>query len=256
MKVQYCSDLHFNNPDNISFFANGYLDKSAEILILGGDVTFLNYFDRPFEKSFFRRLSDNYERVIYLLGNSEFYGGEDTAILDRPFLERLHENLIVVNNYTESIGFHRFIFSTLWSEVSVVNEREVINGSHDFHYFRYKGASIDRQIYNRWHSDAVAYIRKALSDNPLGNKQVVVTHHMPSMKCSTERWEGSPLNDVFVAHQDALVEFSEAAFWLYGHSHENRSAFSIGKTTLLTNQLAENISDCSIKFDRGKVFEL
>lgn len=255
MRIQFCSDLHFNNPDNIAFFGDQGLEKKADILILAGDITFLEYLDRPFEREFFNRLSADYDKVFYLLGNSEFYGGFDTSSLDQPFLEYLRPNIVMLNNQAVDISGHRLVFSTMWSGISLANEEAVLKGSHDFNYFRYKGGRISRKIYNRWHNEAVSFISAEIERSRTG-KLVIVTHHMPSMRCSSDRWQGSPLNDVFVAAQDDLVESSGAEYWLYGHSHENQESFAIGQTTLLTNQLAENFSDNPIPFKRDCTFEL
>ena len=61
---------------------------------------------------------------------------------------------------------------------------------------------------------------------------VIVTHHLPSMQCVTQRWKHSTLNKYFVS--GFAPEHSGAALWVYGHTHDSND-FMLGSTRMVCN---------------------
>ena len=73
MKIALASDLHLEFGDII--LKN---TENADVLILAGDICVINHFrfgnhysERYF--NFFKRVSEEFPHVIYILGNHEFY---------------------------------------------------------------------------------------------------------------------------------------------------------------------------------------
>jgi hypothetical protein len=66
---------------------------------------------------------------------------------------------------------------------------------------------------------------------------VVVTHHVPTFQNYPEKYRGSPLSEAFAVELGSLIEAEGPAHWIYGHHHCNITDFTIGRTTLHTNQL-------------------
>lgn len=69
------------------------------------------------------------------------------------------------------------------------------------------------------------------------DKTIVVTHHVPTFMNYPEQYKGSALNEVFATELYDMIETSSIDYWLYGHNHQNIPAYTIGNTTMLTNQL-------------------
>lgn len=248
MRIQYCSDLHFNFQSNVEFILKSPLKYVGDILILAGDTTFLNYHEREFERQFFKTLSDNYKYVFYLIGNSEFYGGVNCKIIETPFFKKIFHNFFVVNNYCTTIDSCTIIFTTLWSHINDENKAIIKNNSHDFEYIRYDNKPISEALYNRFHAQATTFINNKLK-NINTKTTIVVSHFLPSMLCSSDKWKGNPLNDVFVANMDDIIINNKIDYWIYGHSHENMPPIYLGNTVLLTNQFAESYNDNKIPFN-------
>ena len=80
------------------------------------------------------------------------------------------------------------------------------------------------------------FLQTALKENrELTN--IVVTHHVPTLQHYPVKYRNSPLNEAFAVELYDLIHDSGAAYWIYGHHHFNSIDFTIGSTTMLTNQL-------------------
>jgi len=62
--------------------------------------------------------------------------------------------------------------------------------------------------------------------------------HAPAYLNYPEQYKGSLLSDAFTVELFPLTEKTQPDFWIYGHHHITTAGFEIGKTQLLTNQLA------------------
>ena len=80
MKIQYASDLHLEFAENASYIKHHPLQVKGEILVLAGDIGYLN--DESYNRHpFWQWASDNYSQVIVCMGNHEFYKYYDIATL-------------------------------------------------------------------------------------------------------------------------------------------------------------------------------
>jgi predicted phosphodiesterase len=69
MKIQYCSDLHLEFPENKEYILYNPLSPEADILILAGDIIpfavldkhndFLDYISRTFKTTFWVQSNNN-----------------------------------------------------------------------------------------------------------------------------------------------------------------------------------------------------
>ena len=72
IKIQYASDLHLEFAENGSFIKHHPLLVNGDVLVLAGDIGYIgdeNYSKHPF----WDWAADNYEMVIVIPGNHEFY---------------------------------------------------------------------------------------------------------------------------------------------------------------------------------------
>ncbi len=122
MKIQYCSDLHLEFPENREFIMKHPLKPVGDILILAGDIA-------PFclmnnHSGFFDWLSDNFKTTYWLPGNHEYYHSD---IIERSgtLIEKIRDNLLLVNNISLNHGAVKFIFTTLWTKISTIHQFEI-----------------------------------------------------------------------------------------------------------------------------------
>lgn len=233
MKIQYCSDLHLEFPQNSKFMEEHPLIPAGEVLILAGDIL-------PFElhksqKAFIDFVADNFEMVCWIPGNHEYYG-YDVAKIPNPLNEKLRSNVWLLNNQVVTFNSVRFICSTLWSKINVANALDIQRNISDFFSISWQGKKFTTGHFNQLHSQSVGFLEKALKEIDV-KKSIVITHHVPTLFNYPSKYRNSPLNDAFATELYDLIHDSGARYWIYGHHHCNVPEFKVGQTTLLTNQM-------------------
>jgi len=234
MDIQYCSDLHLEFLENRRYLRANPLQQAGEVLLLAGD-TF------PFQRGnnshpIVDELCQKYEQVFMLPGNHEYYGGCDVFAHTQPLDEQLRPNLRLVNNVSVSYKGVVFIFTTLWSRISLRNGLYISQQMNDFRKIRYRGEQLTVAAYNELFNRSFKFLEQAV-DRHQGEKIVVVTHHLPSTLCNAEEFKGSVINEAFCVELHDFIYASGVDYWIYGHSHRNVAPVQINQTTLLTNQL-------------------
>jgi len=232
MRIQYCSDLHLEFERNNRYIANKPLTVCGDLLILAGDIVPLH--DEFFSNPFFRFISDSYKQVFWVPGNHEFYH-KDLKEFGRSYNIKLGSNINIVNNIELLYGNIQFIFSTLWSKISTLNEKIIEQSVSDFECITSRDKKIKAKDFNKLHNDCLSFIKHSLGRQNV--KTVVVTHHLPSSLCNSPLHNYSPINEAFCVDLTEYIEGCNANFWIYGHNHFNQNPLYIGNTILLTNQL-------------------
>ncbi|WP_118975837.1 metallophosphoesterase [Taibaiella koreensis] len=232
MTIQYCSDLHLEFPENENWLKEHPIIPAGEVLVLAGDIV-------PFVQMeqygwFFDKLSQQYEAVYWLPGNHEYYG---SYIDERSgsFKEAIRANVWLLNNEAVQHGNMTLICSTLWSFISPATEWDIAKGMVDYRCIRKHGERF-RPIHTfRLHKTCRQFITQAVTaaKGPI----CVATHHVPTFMHYPAAYRHSLLNEAFATELFPFIEQSHIAAWLYGHHHHNTPAFTIGETTMLTNQL-------------------
>ncbi len=232
MRIQYCSDLHLEFEQNNSFLRSNQLPLAGDILILAGDITPLH--DELLTDTFFRFVSDNYEKVFWVPGNHEFYH-RDMIEFNSSFHIELNDKISIVNNVELEYEGIQFIFSTMWSKIGKDNEKIIEQCVSDFNCISIKGRNLRAKDVNLYYDGSIRFIQQSLQNRK--NRTVVVTHHAPSLLCNSTGHNSSPINEAFCVDLTNFIEQSGVNFWIYGHTHFNQKPLFIGKTLMLTNQL-------------------
>lgn len=233
MKFQYCSDLHLEFVENAKYLYSNRLIPNADILILAGDIIpLMKNLDK---EMYFNFLSESFKEVYWLLGNHEYYNSD---LVRGNLLEgkKVRDNVHIINNEVINCNGVNLIFSTLWSHITP--QKELIIKSHlsDFSQIKYDGDAFRPKIYNELHKQGLIFLNKTLQELN-GSKNIVITHHVPTLLNYPQEYKNSPLNEAFVVELFDLIEKYQPDAWIYGHSHINTPEFSIGKTKMITNQL-------------------
>jgi predicted phosphohydrolase len=233
MKIQYASDLHLEFKENKVFLNANPLQVVGDVLLLAGDIVPFKLLEQ--HKDFFSFLSDSFAATYWVPGNHEYYHF-NIATKSGVVNEKIRSNVFLMNNTSVMHDDIKFIFSTLWSNISPTNEWQVERGMGDFHVIKYRGYKLSIKQYNQLHADSLAFLQKELAIES-SNKSVVVTHHVPTFMNYPEAHKGDSLNEAFAVELFDLIEATSPDYWIYGHTHGNTPNFEIGKTRLLTNQL-------------------
>ena len=233
MKIQYASDLHLEFAENWRYLREHPLEKAGDILVLAGDIGYIgdeNYSLHPF----WNQVADQYEQVLVIPGNHEFYKYYDIASLQEGELVQIRSNVKVYYNAIVNMGDVDMILSTLWAHIPLQDAFATESGVTDFHRIMFEGETITFEQFN---------------------KELVVTHHVPSFQLSSPDFKGSRINGAFVSNEDDFIETCGADYWIYGHSHRNIDKL-IGKTQCVSNQLGYVFAREHQSFDSRKMFNL
>jgi len=252
MILQYASDLHLEFPENYDYLMRSRIQPQGDIMILAGDIVTFSQLQKRMD--FFNYLSDNFEQVYWLPGNHEYYYG-DISRCQGSVSEKIKDNISLVNNVKISVADSDLIFSTMWSNISLQNERQIRDCISDFYVIRNHGNIFTPVDFTSLHKQSVAFIEDELSRQTRQNK-IVVTHHVPTLFNYPVRFLGSTLNEAFAVELSEMIEKYKPAYWVYGHHHENVPAFKINQTTMLTNQLGYVRKKEHAGYSACKIFEI
>lgn len=237
MTIQYLSDLHLEFKDNKVFLHQLPLKVTGDILVVAGDSFYLED-EEMAQSEFWQWASDNYEQVLLIPGNHEYYGGYDIKANGDSWEWKLKSNVSMYQNKVVTIGDTDFILSTLWSRISRKNKQPISIFLNDFHRAKYNGRKFTPKDYNREHEKCLDFIKQAVASSKAKHR-VVVTHHVPTHLCTPKKLkvirEGS-LAEAFTVDLTDYISSAPIDYWIYGHSHVNYEAMISG-TIVTSNQL-------------------
>ena len=211
MKIQYCSDLHLEFPENKKYLLENPIIPTAEILVLAGDIIPFAILDQ--HQEFFDYLSDHFEMVFWIPGNYEYYHS-DIHQRTGSFEEKIRENVILLNNKVKSFGETKLIFSTLWSYISPQNKFEIQQSLSDFRLIKNAGKAFDTKAFTNLFLENFNFLKTAIVEEK-SFKKVIVTHHVPTMLNYPPQYKGSVINQAFATELSEFIEENEIDYWLY-----------------------------------------
>ena len=177
MKIQYASDLHLEFAENWRYLKEHPLEKAGDILVLAGDIGYFgdeNYSLHPF----WNQVADQYEQVIVVPGNHEFYKYYDIASLQEGELLQIRSNVKVYYNGVVNFGDVDMILSTLWAHIPLQDAFATESGVTDFHRIMFEGETLTFEQFNKEHERCMDFLRRACKSSS-ASKRVIVTHHVP-----------------------------------------------------------------------------
>ena len=251
MKIQYCSDLHLEFPENQRFLARNPLKAVGDILVLAGDV--VTFPDQEKARGFFDFVCDHFAAVYWVPGNHEYYGA-DIADKPNPLFERIRDNLYLINNQSIIHDGVRLVFSTLWGRISPDRDCDIQRSVADFSAISLRGETLTARNFSLLHEESLRFLRTAIST--AGKEPtIVVSHHVPTLMHYPRVYKNSPLTEAFAVELFDLIADSAIDCWIYGHHHVNTPDFNIENTRMLTNQLGYVHRYEYRSFERGKAVE-
>ena len=253
MKIQYASDLHLEFAQNWQFLKSHPLEVAGDILVLAGDIGYLD--DNTYTlHPFWDWAADNYQQVLVVPGNHEFYNYYDIATIKGGLLLEIRPNVKVYYNEVVRIGEAEIVLSPLWARIPLQDAFVTESGVNDFRRILYNQERLTFTAFNAEHDRCVQFIKDA-SREVSDATRIIVTHHVPSFQLSSPDFKESRINGAFVSDEDDLIENSKASHWIYGHSHRNINA-KIGNTQCLSNQLGYSFLGEHTVFNPSAVVEV
>ncbi len=228
MKIQIISDLHQEF---------GYTDLSfdnADIVVLAGDV---NLGTKGIE---WIKAKIPSKPVIYVLGNHEYYKGSYPKILHKIKEAAQDSNIFVLENSFVDIEGIRFHGTTLWTDFSifgnpvkygmicqsVMNDYKKIRRDPSYSKMRTVDIFKIHQLSKLWLQESL--------EEAKGMKNIVVTHHAPSIHSVPEQYKNDPVTSAYASNLEDLIQEYQPLYWIHGHIH-TPSKYEIGNTKIICN---------------------
>ena len=266
MRIHYMSDVH------LEFGALQARLPKGEVVILAGDITLLAAMDpaktdasaRAVRKNtlqFFEAVQNNFERVIYLMGNHEHYGfciDESADAIRHHF-----PGVTLLEDAHVALGDAILCGATLWTDMGggdPLIEQTVQRGMSDFYVIEKRDGERTRAFRP---SDARALFAASLSHiegvadaNP-DKKLVVATHHAPSKLGVAPSQRTSKINAAYFTDLTAFIEDRpNIAVWIHGHTHV-QTEYAIGGCRVLSNARGyAGREPAAARFDPDRWFEI
>lgn len=254
MKIQYVSDLHLEFAENGSFLKHNPLSVVGDILVLAGDIGYIgddNYSKHPF----WDWASENYQQVIVVPGNHEFYKMFDLDRLYNGWTLKIRKNVTCYYNAVIPLSDDtEIIATTLWSYISLQDAFQTEAAISDFHRIRYGTAPLDFNRFNEEHYRCFHFLEEAVTRSK-AKHIIVATHHVPSFELMSPEFKGSAVNGAFTVELGNYIAANPIEYWIYGHSHRNIDKV-IGNTKCVSNQLGYVFNNENTTFSHSKHIEL
>lgn len=233
------SDLHLDFEDiNDEMFST-----VADILIIAGDTVEVRDVARKNRYAqFFKRCSENFEHVLVICGNHEYYHGAIPKSTEkfREFLKPW-PNIHLLQNETFQFKGITFIGATLWTDIGkrdpigVHNAGDLMNDfrgtirKSDMDFLRFTPSDSIRE-----HSISLEFFREQVKTAP--GDVVVISHHAPSSLSIDARYRDQHYDNM--CYYSDLSEFilnrNKIKVWCHGHVH-NLFDYQIGECRVLCN---------------------
>lgn len=222
MKITLESDLHIEFGKN-----KGYLE-SGDVHVCAGDIGLLTNLDQL--KRYFDSVRAHADKIIYVLGNHEFYHSDYQKALTIADNFCKEEGIYLMDEAlgTDNLEIDGVTFwgSTLWSDLD--NDDPIVknivgNAMNDFRVI--DGLSVQDSV------DINTRTREKIN----WDADVIITHHCPIILVHKD----FPFSEITYGFcntglVDKIMD-SSVKHWIYGHTHDSRNEDLRG-TQVVSNQ--------------------
>lgn len=240
MRVRQISDIHLEFCEHNHGVPNL---GSGEILILGGDILCARHFKtngnlHQVYKDFLQKCSDNFEHVIYIKGNHEFYGYNYEGTFN-VLKEYLPNNIHLLENEYIKIKDWIFLCCTLWSDFFNENPLEMMEAQRYMN--DYKTIRIGSNYRKLRPEDTLEFHKKSKQflieklEEFKDEKIWICTHHAPSYQSIHPKYKTETMNGAFASDlEDLILNNPQIKYFSHGHTH-NSFDYMIGDCRIICN---------------------
>lgn len=221
------SDIHLELPNSKIPRINNH--NGSDTLVLAGDIG--NPLEKKY-KEFLTLISDKFNKTFLVSGNHEYWnksagiGPQETDEIISDISSKLG-NVIYLQKGEHVHNGVRYLGCTLWGKGDKLTHHERMDSN--------KILGLTYEKYISLHNDHKTWLTDKLSEkNDYRDyyKNVVITHHMPSISLCDQKYKSHISSNYFYSDSDELV--SKSDLWICGHSH-TATIKSFGKSKCVIN---------------------
>jgi Icc-related predicted phosphoesterase len=233
------SDLHLDKYCAAQTFP--WIGK-GDVLILAGDILRVKHLKKNgYLKNVYLRFlidcSKNFKKVLYVLGNHEFWGYNYESTF-KTIREYLPDNFQLLNNDIIKIEDYNFIGFSFWTNFRNSNPIEMIDAeSYMNDYRRIRIGSNYRKLRAQdtlnFHNESREYLLQQLE--VIKDNVFVISHHSPSYQSVSENFKNANCNSAYCSDYDGLIlNHPQIKYWIHGHTHTYFD-YKIGECRVICN---------------------
>jgi predicted phosphodiesterase len=215
MLIHLASDVHVNfySDKGAGLVENIKQAGGADILVLAGDIADARVPDQF--HYLFSNMTLLYGGIVVIAGNHEYYGtNREQAHSSIQVAADSFHNVHFLDSSAMRIKGRTFHGGTMWYRDSYFTRI----GERYFSDFKQIRGWDTQQKANGWVYRENIRFCDYLRDN-LQEGDIVVTHHLPSMKSVAPMYQNDSSNCFFVCEMDDLILERKPSLWLHGHTH-------------------------------------
>lgn len=222
MKLKVLSDLHLEHCVACQVYPVG----EGDVLVLAGDILNAKHFKtkgyiRDVYNRFLEDCSKNYQKVLYVFGNHEYYGYNYEGA-KKKIKENLPDNFHILENDTVQIEDWNFIGFTFWTDFRNENALEMMEAEcnmNDYKVIRighnYRKLTANDTL--GFHKESKKYLINQLQT--LKENVFVITHHAPTYQSVPQEYK-KHANGAYCSNlDDLIIEHPQIKYWVHGHTH-------------------------------------
>lgn len=222
MKVSILSDLHLEHFSSLQVFNPG----EGDILILAGDILCVKHFKKngylhAIYDRFLNDCSQNYNHILYVMGNHESYGYHYQKTKNK-LKKYLPYNFHLLDNDTVTINKWNFIGFTLWTDFRNENPLEMMDAQstmNDYKVIRcdsnFRKLTVNDTL--EFHKKSKEYLLNQL--NIFKENVFVISHHTPSYQSIPDEYKNSANGAYSNNLDDLIITNSQIKYFVHGHTH-------------------------------------
>ena len=237
MKLKVLSDLHLEHYVDCQVFYVG----EGDILVLAGDILCAKHFKTDgYLRAVYNRFLDdcakNYNKVLYVMGNHEFYGYNYEGAKNK-IKQNLPDNFHLLDNDTVTINNWNFIGFTFWTDFRNENALEMMEAEqcmNDYKVIRIgnKYRKLNANDTLGFHKESKKYLLNQLET--LNENVFVITHHSPTYQSVPPQYK-KHANGAYCSNLDDLIlNHPQIKYWVHGHTHTQFN-YMIGECNVICN---------------------
>lgn len=174
------------------------------------------------------------------MGNHEYYNHCYPSLLNKCKDIVKGSNIHLLENECVTIDNITFHGTTLWTDFNLFANPEIaqfecdrnMNDSRlirlDENYAKFR-AEITREI----HIESKKWLKSSLKSSKT-EKNIIITHHAPTIKSIAPRYKKSPITPGFTSDlEDLIIEYNPD-LWIHGHVHDAVDCV-VGRTRVVCN---------------------
>lgn len=221
-EFQLFSDIHLELKSHSD---KCHISPKAKYLFLAGDIGNIK---NPNYIPFLEYCSSNWDKIIYVFGNHEFYNRHsmETIISNTYEIISKFSNIYLLNNSYVEIDDFIIYGMTGWTRCTFSTTRQAQEELNDYKYISTKNGRFTLSYQNLMVNENIELFKNFINEHTINEhyKKIIVVTHFPPIQQSTRIEPNINLKNYFAWNnllETENINGNNIVCWMSGHTHES-----------------------------------